>query len=218
MVEVGGQAGTGRRQNVTKQYKPLKIGDPWPFESARGIVGAPCDPAWYALITRPQKERETRHRLQNAGCVVRYPTIDKERHIRGKKQVYTVPIIPRIIYAKFKYQPQWDVMKDRKVVVGVFSYESQPLEIDEDKVNAIMGLPSVVEQERQEALDAEERERLARLNFTIGDRALVTEGPFAGFFVDITKVEAGRVFYKFLNSGFPMKGEDTTGILRRVVP
>ncbi|MEO1108275.1 MAG: transcription termination/antitermination NusG family protein [Pseudomonadota bacterium] len=202
---------------MTEQYQPLKIGDPWPFESARGIVGMPCDPAWYALITKPQKERETRHKLQNAGCVVKYPTIDKTRHIRGKKHIQTVPIIPRIIYAKFKYTPQWDVMRDRKIIVGVFSYESQPLEIDEDKVNAIMGLPSAVEQERQAAREAEERERLARLDFRVGDRAMLIEGPFAGFFVDVTRVELGKVFYRFIESDLSMKGEDTSGILRRVV-
>ncbi|WP_299945324.1 transcription termination/antitermination NusG family protein [uncultured Ruegeria sp.] len=201
---------------MTKRYNPLQVGDPWPFESARGIVGTPCDPVWYALITRPQKERETRHKLQNAGCVVRYPTIDKTRHIRGKKHVHTVPIIPRIIYAKFKYTPQWDVMKDRKVVVGVFSVGDLPLEISEDKVNAIMGLPSAVEQERQAAHEAAEKERLLRLNFKVGDRAMLTEGPFAGFFVDVTKVELGKVFYHFVSSDFPMKGEDTSGILRRV--
>lgn len=201
---------------MTKQYKPLKVGDPWPFESARGIVGGPCDPVWHALITRPQKERDTRHRLQNARCVVRYPTIDKTRHINGQKRVYTVPIIPRIIYVKFTYEPQWDVMRDRGVIIGVFSKGNQPLAIDEDKVNAIMGLPSTVEQERQAALEAEEQERLSRLNFQVGDRAILTEGPFAGFFVDVTKVEAGRVFYKFLTSEFPMRGEDTSGILQRV--
>lgn len=201
---------------MTKQYKPLKVGDPWPFESARGIVGTPCDPAWYALITKPQKERETRHKLQNAGCVVRYPTIDKTRHICGRKHIQTVPIIPRIIYAKFKYTPQWDVMRDRRIIVGVFSIEDRPLEIDEDKVNAIMGLPSVVEQERQAARDAVERERQARLNFKVGERAMLTEGPFAGFFVDVTRVELGKVFYRFIESGFPMRGEDTSGILRRV--
>lgn len=201
---------------MTKQYKPLKVGDPWPFESARGLVGDPCKAVWYALITRPQKERETRHKLQNAGCVVRYPTIDKTRHINGQKRVYTVPIIPRIIYAKFTYEPQWDVMRDRAVIVGVFSHDSQPLAIDEDKVNAIMGLPSTVEQERRAALEAEEKERLARFDFNVGDRAVLKEGTFAGFFVEVTKVEVGRVFYEFLNSDFPMKGEDTTGILQRV--
>lgn len=193
---------------MTKQYKPLEIGDPWPFESARGIVGDPCEPAWYALITRPQKERETRHRLQNAGCVVRYPTIDKTRHINGQKRLYTVPIIPRIIYVNFKYQPQWDVMKDRRVIVGVFSEGETPLALTDEKVAEVMGLP--------ETIIRLEDERIQLITPKVGGKAQIKDGPFMGFYVDVTKVEAGRVWYEFAFGSGRIKGEGGIGSVQRV--
>jgi len=195
---------------VNKQYKPLQIGDEWPFESSRGIVGAPCEPAWYTLITRPQKERETRHRLQNARCVVRYPTIERTRHIRGQKQTQLIPIIPRIIYARFKYQPQWDVMKDRKVIVGVFSKGDEPLVLTDQEVAAVMDLPVTIIQLEDEKLEA--------IRPKVGEKAKLTDGPFTDFFVDVTRVEAGRVWYEMTVGGMRMKGEDTSGIVQRVVP
>lgn len=193
---------------MTKQYKPLKVGDPWPFESSRGIVGGPCEPAWYALITRPQKERETRHRLQNAGCVVRYPTIDKTRHINGQKRLYTVPIIPRIIYANFKYQPQWDVMKDRRIIVGVFSEGETPLVLSDEKVAEVMGLP--------ETIIRLEDERIESITPKVGGKAQIMDGPFMGFYVDVTKVQAGRVWYEFAFGPGRIKGESGIGSVQRV--
>lgn len=188
--------------------KNLKIGDPWPFESARGLVGAPCEPAWYALITRPQKERQTRHRLQNAGCVVRYPTTERTRHVRGQKITIVTPVIPRIIYARFKYEPQWDVMRDRRVIVGVFSRGDMPIELTNDQVAEVMDLPSTIIQLEDEKLDA--------IRPRVGEPAKLTGGPFKGFFVDVTRVESGRVWYEMAIGGMRMKGEDSNGLVQRV--
>jgi len=191
-----------------QEMKSLQVGDPWPFESARGIVGAPCQPVWYALITRPQKERETRHRLQNAGCVVRYPTIERTRHSHGKKRTQLVPIIPRIIYARFKYRPQWDVMRDRRVIVGVFSKDDEPLVITDEEVAEVMGLPSAIIQMEDEKLEA--------IKPKVGEPAMMMDGPFAGFFVDVKRVEAGRVWYEMTIGNIRMKGEDKSGVVQRV--
>lgn len=182
----------------------MKIGDPWPFKSARGITGAPCDPIWYALITAPSKERETRHRLQSAGCTVKYPTIEKTRHQHGKKRSYIQPVIPRIIYARFRYQPQWDVMRDRRVIVGVFSRGDAPIVLSEDDISRVMGLPTEAER-----LDAE---RLDAIMPRPGEKAEIIEGPFAGFFVDVDRVEYGRVWFSMAAG---LKGDIALPMVKR---
>jgi len=81
----------------------LKLGDPWPFQSSRGLTSRPCAPIWHALITAPQQEANTTCQLEKAGAEVQYPTFERVRHSRGKKFTYVIPVIPRIIYAKFHY-------------------------------------------------------------------------------------------------------------------
>lgn len=185
----------------------LKIGDPWPFSSSRGLTGRKCDPVWYALITAPQKERDTHQRLQNAGVVVRYPTIEKTRHQFGKKRTFMIPVVPRIIYAQFKYEPQWDVMKDRRVIVGVFSINGRPIALTEDDIARVMGLPTEAER-----LEDERREAILPRP---GEKAEITAGVLAGFFVDVERVEFGKVWYSMATG---LKGQAPERIVKRVVP
>ncbi|AUR35791.1 Transcription antiterminator [Phaeobacter piscinae] len=184
------------------------IGDPWPFRSSRGIVGKPCQPVWHALITLPQKEAETARKLENAGCEVQYPTEERVRHVAGKKHVRTAPILPGIIYVKFGYEPHWDVMRRRKVVIGVFSRYGHPVALSGDDVMGVMGLPTQAEQRRAAAL--------AAVMPTPGGRAVLTSGPFSGFMVDVLAVEKGRVWYEMITAIGVVRGEDDSGMVQRV--
>lgn len=189
--------------------KALRIGDPWPFESARGITGKPLmGPVWHALIVAPQKEAKAAHKLGNAGVEVQYPTVEKTRHIRGKAQKFIRPMISQIIYAKFNAAPNWDVMRDRKIITGVFSIGSEPLKLRPDDISLVMGLPTEADRIEQERIDAETPR--------VGEQAEIITGPFSGFFVDITRVHAGRVWYEYIGKlGF--KGEiDMNGVKRMV--
>lgn len=181
----------------------LKTGDPWPFQSSRGIVGKPCAPVWHALVTTPQKEAETAKRLEKAGCEVQYPTFERSRHVCGKKKIFEVPVIPRIIYARFSYAPQWDVMKARRVVQGVFSQYGRPVSLSADDIAVVMGLPTEAERLQADALEASRPKA--------GGRALITVGPFSGFFVDVSRVEFGRVWWEMAGG---IKGEAPMAAMR----
>lgn len=166
----------------------LQIGDPWPFTSARGITGAlRTRRAWHALITAPQREAKTASQLENAQTEIRYPVVEKVRHPNGRRQVFEVPVVPRIIYARFRYEPMWDVMKERRVIVGVFCRDGQPIVLTDDDVAKVMGLPT--EAERIEA------ERIEALRPRPGEMARIVDGPLKDFFVDVDRVAFGRVWY-----------------------
>ncbi len=185
----------------------LKIGDPWPFESVRGFTGAPLsEPVWHALITAPQREQKAAHKLGNAGVEVHYPTIEKNRHIRGKTRKYVHPMISQIIYARFRYVPNWDVMRDRRLITGVFSIGCVPLELSADDVSKVMGLPT--EAERLEA------DRIEAMRPKVGQQAEITDGPLKGFFVDVTRVEYGRVWFETFGG---IKGDAEEEMIQKVV-
>lgn len=185
----------------------LKIGDAWPFASVRGFTGAPLSaPVWYALITAPQREQKAADRLKGAGVDVRYPTVERVRHIRGKIRKYVYPMISQIIYARFRYQPNWDVMRDRRLITGVFSTGCVPLALSDDDVSLVMGLPT--EAERMES------ERIEAMRPKVGEQAEITDGPLKGFFVDVTRVEFGRVWFETLKG---LKGDAAENMIQRVV-
>lgn len=184
----------------------IEIGDPWPFENVRGFTGKPISPVWHALITAPQFEAKTSSKLEAAGVEVHYPKKTIVRHIRGNRREYVSPMISQIIYAKFSFAPQWDVMKDRRLITGVFCIGNEPIRLKPDDINIVMGLPSEAERIEKERIDAE-RPR-------VGERAEITKGTFEGFFVDVTKVHSGRVWFDMING---LKGEVSQQNIRRVV-
>lgn len=181
----------------------LKKGDPWPFRSSRGIVGMPCEPQWFGLITAPQQEAKRAHQLENAGCEVQYPSWERTRHVAGKKHTQEVPVIPRIIYAKFNFEPQWDVLKARKIIVGVFSDRGRPIVLRDDDIARVMGLPT----EADKLANAEREASRPK----VGGKAQILSGPFADFYVDVTRVEFGRVWWE-MTCG--IKGEAPENVMR----
>ena len=114
-------------------------------------------------------------------------------------------MIPRIIYAEFRYEPQWDVMKARKVIAGVFCRGGNPVSLDNDDIARVMGLPTEAERQEVEISEANRPK--------MGQKAEIIDGPFAGFFVDVTRVEYGQVWYEMASG---IKGQASDVALRRV--
>lgn len=185
----------------------LKSGDPWPFRSARGLTGTQLDhPATYALITAPQGEGRAKSLLEAGRSVsVQFPTRTRVRHVCGKRRETSHPIIPRIIYATFRCAPQWDVLRARRVIVGVFCHHGRPVKLSPDDVARVMGLPTEAERQETAAREA------ARPR--IGEMAKITMGPLSGFFVEVREVSGGEVLFE-MSSG--IRGRADVNALRRV--
>ena len=187
----------------------LKIGDPWPFKSARGLTGRPLkSPVWFALVVGPQKEKRTANQLKNAGVNVEYPVDDRVRHHNGKKYEYQVPMISRIVYAQFEYAPHWDVMKDRKIITGVFCNGVHPVQLDDAVVRAMCNLPEVE--------DELEKARIAAKTPDIGEQVELRGGLFNGFRVDVVRTEYGRVWYKSVTAVGTMQGDADVDDVQRL--
>ena len=182
-----------------------QAGRSYPLDYARGILGDTLPkPAWYALKVPPQREGKVRAVLRERDIHSCFPEYAKSIQIRGKRHERKYPVVTRVVYAKFTAAPQWDVMKLRRIITGVYSYGDEPIAIPGDIISAIMGLPT--EAEKLEAA------RLELLRVREGDRAVIATGPFAGFLVDVRTVLDGRVWFETLTG---MKGQmDATGVER----
>lgn len=173
---------------MTMQYK---IGQMVPLDYQRGITGAPLpSPVWYALTVPGGKEAAARDMLALRGVHAQFPVRETKYRQRGKQIVRKLPIITRVIYAQFHDAPNWDILKQRRLITGVYGYGDRPLPISYNIIRAIMGLPTV-----EEELAAARRELL---RVREGDTATIGQGPLAGFVVNIDKVAGGMAWWTAL--------------------
>ena len=184
---------------------PYIVGMVLPYIKPRGILGAALPfPVWHALQVPPQREAIVRNVLQAVGLRACYPVETRHRWKAGKRIETDHPMVSRIVYCKFHRQPQWDVLKDRRIITGVVSHDDRPIALPPDTIRSVMGLPTTAE--RMAAARAE----AARIRQ--GDRALLKAGPFAGIVVDVLAVNAARVAW-----ATPWgKGETLAGDMVRV--
>lgn len=112
-----------------------------------------------------------------------FPIREKRYHQRGKAVVRKLPVITQVVYAQFKAAPQWDILKRRRLITGVYGRNAVPIAIPYDVIRAVMGLPTVAEE-----LEAARRELL---RVREGDRAEITLGPLSGLVVDVREVMRG---------------------------
>lgn len=187
--------------------KEYKIGQIVPFDYSRTLVGEELDrPTWFALNVPPQREHIAREALKAKGIHACYPEREKSWTIRGRHISRKYPEITQIIYAKFRHQPHWDVLKQRRIITGVVSWGTVPIKIPGDTIRAVMGLPTEaerLEQARRELLMVREAEQ-----------AVITEGPLAGSIVDVREIKNGVAWFEMLTG---IKGSARVETLQRHV-
>lgn len=186
----------------------LRIGDVVPLDYPRTIEGElMASPVWFALTVPANKENAAKQHLKRKGIHSCYPEREVAYRSRGKRHKRTMPVIARVVYAKFHREPQWDVMKARKLITGVYCYENRPIAIPGDVISQVMGLPTEAEK-----LEAARREML---RVREGDAAEILDGPMADMVVNVTAVRDGRVWWETLTG---IRGTSSSGGLVRLLP
>jgi len=184
------------------------IGQVMPKAGTRGITtGDRLTPSvWHALRVKPGDERAACAKLAKAGVFAFYPQEDRVYVVRGEKITKSYPTITQIIYAKFRHAPQWDVMRDRGIITGVFCNGTTPIVLPSDVIRIVQGLPTTAE--RVAAAKA------ALMAINAGDTAQIKDGPLAGLCVDVVRVCDGRVWWQ---TAFGLKGQATAGGMVKVL-
>lgn len=175
-----------------------------PLDGGLGIVGNSLpDPRWHAIFVPPNKERTTSETLKAKGCYSFYPKRTARWFVRGKKIERDFPQITGMIYTKFKFTPQWHVMRERRLITGVMSIGVNPIQFPSEIIRRLQGLPG-----REDAL-RQARDELSALS--AGDTAIMPEGILAGHFVQVSEIKAdGTVFwFSDLMRGQSKRGELT---------
>lgn len=158
-----------------------RLGDIHPAAAVRDIITeTPMPPTWHCLIVRPQSESKTRAYFDAKGMASFYPSQNYTRHMRGKKIQLERPLITQHVYVQFRSGVNWDVLKVRRLITGVYCRGNIPVAIPADVIKHLQGL--TVEAERLKAARAE------MLRVRPGDQARIISGPLSGLIVDVGEI------------------------------
>lgn len=174
---------------------------PLPLPDRPGIksrIEAP--PQWFAFQTVPQREMAAADAMRDRGYPSFVPVEYKQRrksHRSRKYERVAYPMFRGYIFAQVDSQARWDELKnlhtiirkpgkasadgariidrlsERRVVVGVVTFNGRPAPIAEKNMHMLMQLSGQTIPHKESVNP--------RKSFDVGDKVLITSGPFAGF-------------------------------------
>lgn len=189
----------------------------------RPLFGAPCAPAWFVLLVRPQAELPVCARLARLGAVETwFPTEVAWRRLRtGGREKYWRRIAPGYVFLLTDATLRWHLLAEATLglvtgVVGLRGPGGQlvPVSIPTAQMLAMRQVPARLEALRRRA----EAERLAaaRAHLVTGPGpAQIAAGALAGFVVDVRSIHAGIAHVVMDLLGGPTEVQVDVGALRR---
>ena len=126
--------------------------------------------SWYAVQTKPRKERLLGAALQRAGLDTYCPRIRERRLHSGKKRLEEVPLFPGYLFVRFQFPRDYPRIRWTPGLVRVITTGGSPVQIGEEMLAEIRRI------ER-----AGMRGRLGTRSLAPGSRVRVVMGPFTGF-------------------------------------
>lgn len=149
---------------------------------------------WYVVSIEHQQEDLARSQVAGRGMVAYLPKIPgRERHGRGAQRTVWRPLLGMYMFVKCLPR-QWGLVTSSRGVRRFLGMDSRPMAIDEYRIEVIHLVEAEkAEEERKRAAD-EAAVAKARAggrsgliwSFSDGDRVRIKNGPFAGFYGELT--------------------------------
>lgn len=125
---------------------------------------------WYAIQTKPNKERSVQAALDQAGFEVYCPRIRKPRRGMDRGSWKEAALFPGYLFARFDFAPDYPRLRWKPGIVRVVMSGATPLVVTE-------AMLASVRQIEKEGI----RHLFRPLRWKPGTRVRVVHGPFIGF-------------------------------------
>lgn len=196
-----------------------EVGQFLPAYEAPGIVrtDAEGDPVggarWHALLVYPQRERAAKAWLNRFSIDAFFPVEDAFRWRRNRMVRYERCYLPGYLFAHFPGTPLWHrIIKadDRRLVHDV-------IRMSDGITPGVLHPDTLVELEAmRDMAKTIEAKRQAKRALRPGDRAKFNSGPFAGYEVEIVKVNTASGKARFLQMVGAIHGEASIDALDKI--
>ena len=125
---------------------------------------------WYAVQTKPRRERLVSAALGRAGLETYCPNIRQRRRRAGKRVFEESPLFPSYLFVKLLFAKDYASIRWTPGLVRVITSGGSPVQIGEEMLVEIRKLERIGM-----------RHRLQARSLAPGARVRIVEGPFTGF-------------------------------------
>lgn len=137
---------------------------------ATARAGTESTPSWYAIQTKPRRERMLTAALDRAGLETYCPRIRQRRRRQGRAFYEEATLFPGYLFVRLRFPEEYGRIRWTPGLVRVITSGGSPVQIGEEMLAEIRRLERI-------GL----RHRLHARALTPGARVRIVEGPFAGF-------------------------------------
>ncbi|MDH3444540.1 MAG: UpxY family transcription antiterminator [Deltaproteobacteria bacterium] len=123
---------------------------------------------WYAIKSKPNREKEVQRRLNDLGIEVFLPWMRARRRRRGRPQWVLVPLFPNYLFTRLDLQVSGKAARYVPGVKDFLKFGSHVAEVSD----------AIIEQLRERCPDGVAQ--IDQLKFKPGQAVRIQEGPFAG--------------------------------------
>lgn len=188
-----------------RRYLDARVGDVMPADGPEPHFGAPCEPAWYLLVARPQRERRLADWLREEGHEGWYPVEtrrrlttrlprDMEPAARRKALAsgaisvsVEYPMVAGYVFARLSREPRWHMLREHRHIAAVVTHDGHPLVIPEEALERMEQMP--------EALAEARRAEAERHRVQPGKRARIVGGAMDGWQVDVSRIDGALAYF-----------------------
>lgn len=175
---------------MVSPYLSLRIGDAVPIESSSASIFEPGESAWYALLCRPQQERQAEGWLAARGVYAFHPVTSRQTKVRGRVREYERRYLPGYVFARFGGVPVPHRVLTSPFLTGALSMSDGQWGILGPKRLASLHEMRARDLRQEDERQAQKRKAAAARRVRAGDRAMFRAGPFSGFHCEVVEVDA----------------------------
>lgn len=183
---------------MVSPFLSLRIGDTVPVESSSTSIFEAGDSAWYALLCRPQQERQAESWLAARGVYAFHPVTSRRTKVRGRVREYERRYLPGYVFARFGGVPV-----PHRVLASPFLTGALCMSDGQWGILGPKRLASLHEMRARDLRQEDERREQKRRadaarRVRAGDRAMFKAGPFAGLHCEVVEIcAAGGIKVRF---------------------
>lgn len=175
---------------MVSPYLSLRIGDAVPTESSSAMIFEPGESAWYALLCRPQQERQAESWLAARDVYAFHPVTSRQTRVRGKIREYERRYLPGYVFARFAGAPVPHRVLTSPFITGALCMSDGQWGILGPKRLAALHEMRARDLRQEDKRQEQKRRADAARRVRVGDRAMFKAGPFSGFHCEVVEIVA----------------------------
>ncbi|WP_353474799.1 transcription termination/antitermination NusG family protein [Salipiger sp. H15] len=175
---------------MVSPYLSLRVGDAVPIESSSAPIFEPGESAWYALLCRPQQERQAESWLAARDVYAFHPVTSRQTRVRGRVREYERRYLPGYIFARFNGVPLPHRVLTSPFLTGALCRSDGRWGVLGPKRLAALHEMRARDLRQEDELRAAKRKAAAARRVLVGDRAMFRAGPFEGFHCEVVEIDA----------------------------